>query len=178
LAGPVVAAAVILPKYFSLDGLDDSKKISEKKRNLLAKKIFTQAIACSIACADVNEIDNLNILWATMLAMRRSVIGLAHQPNFIRVDGNTLPILRFYNKVIPGEAIVGGDGEIKSISAASVIAKVYRDALMTNFDLIYPGYNFSKHKGYGTKEHLEKIKTNGPCAQHRMSFKPFCKNLI
>jgi ribonuclease HII len=178
LAGPVVAAAVILPKSSFLDGLDDSKKISEKNRNVLAKKIFRQAISYSIAYADVNEIDNLNILWATMLAMRRSILGLAFAPNFIRVDGNILPNLDFYNKVLPGEAIVGGDGKIEAISAASVIAKVYRDALMSNFDSIYPGYNFSNHKGYGTKEHLERIKTNGPCLQHRMSFKPFCKNTI
>lgn len=144
----------------------------------MAKKILRQAISYSIAYADVNEIDNLNILWATMLAMRRSILGLAFAPNFIRVDGNILPNLDFYNKVLPGEAIVGGDGKIEAISAASIIAKVYRDALMSNFDSIYPGYNFSNHKGYGTKEHLERIKTNGPCLQHRMSFKPFCKNTI
>tara|TARA_B100001142_G_C14195159_1_gene601552 strand:+ start:359 stop:892 length:534 start_codon:yes stop_codon:yes gene_type:complete len=173
-----VAAAVILPSNYSFDGLNDSKKISEKKRNHLSKQILTQALSWSIAYSDVNEIDNLNILRATMLAMRRSILGLAYLPNLLRIDGNILPNLNFYNKVIPGEAIIGGDSKVEEISAASIIAKVYRDALMSNLDSFYPGYNFSKHKGYGTKEHIERIKNNGPSSQHRMSFRPLCENII
>jgi ribonuclease HII len=177
LAGPVVAAAVILPKHYSFDGLNDSKKISEKKRNHLSKQILKQALSWSIAYSDVNEIDNMNILRATMLAMRRSILGLSYLPDLVRIDGNTLPNLNFHNELINGEAIIGGDGKVDQISAASIIAKVYRDKLMTNLDSLFPGYNFAKHKGYGTKDHLERIKYSGPCSQHRMSFKPLCENM-
>ena len=172
IAGPVVAAAVILRRDQSYDELDDSKRLTEKNRKLLSKKIISQSIAWSISLSDVNEIDNLNILWATMLAMRRSILGLPCKPDFIQIDGNTLPNLEFYNEVLSAEAIIGGDAKIPAISAASIIAKVYRDNLMRSLGKIYPNFNFSKHKGYGTKDHIERLKEFGPCPQHRLSFRP------
>ncbi|MDG1866144.1 MAG: ribonuclease HII [Woeseiaceae bacterium] len=172
IAGPVVAAAVILRRDISYDELDDSKRLTEKNRKLLSKKIISQSIAWSISLSDVNEIDNLNILWATMLAMRRSILGLPCKPDFIQIDGNTLPNLEFYNEVLPAEAVIGGDAKIPAISAASIIAKVYRDNLMRSLGKIYPNFNFSKHKGYGTKDHIERLKEFGPCPQHRLSFRP------
>ena len=172
IAGPVVAAAVILRRDRSYDELDDSKRLTEKNRKLLSKKIISQSIAWSISLSDVNEIDNLNILWATMLAMRRSILGLSCKPEFIQIDGNTLPNLEFYNEVLSAEAIIGGDAKIPAISAASIIAKVYRDNLMRSLGKIYPNFNFSKHKGYGTKDHIERLKEFGPCPQHRLTFRP------
>ena len=172
IAGPVVAAAVILRRDHSYDELDDSKRLTEKNRKLLSKKIISQSIAWSISLSDVNEIDNLNILWATMLAMRRSILGLPCKPDFIQIDGNTLPNLEFYNEVLSAEAIIGGDAKIPAISAASIIAKVYRDNLMRSLGKIYPNFNFYKHKGYGTKDHIERLKEFGPCPQHRLTFKP------
>ena len=178
IAGPVVAAAVILRRDHSYDELDDSKRLTEKNRKLLSKKIISQSIAWSISLSDVNEIDNLNILWATMLAMRRSILGLSCKPDFIQVDGNTLPNLEFYNEVLSAEAIIGGDAKIPAISAASIIAKVYRDNLMRSLGKIYPNFNFSKHKGYGTKDHIERLKEFGPCPQHRLSFRPLSSLLV
>ncbi|MBP06166.1 MAG: ribonuclease HII [Chloroflexi bacterium] len=178
IAGPVVAAAVILRRDISYDELDDSKRLTEKNRKLLSKKIISQSIAWSISLSDVNEIDNLNILWATMLAMRRSILGLSCKPDFIQVDGNTLPNLEFYNEVLSAEAIIGGDAKIPAISAASIIAKVYRDNLMRSLGKIYPNFNFSKHKGYGTKDHIERLKEFGPCPQHRLSFRPLSSLLV
>ena len=107
-----------------------------------------------------------------MLAMRRSILGLPCKPDFIQIDGNTLPNLEFYNEVLSAEAVIGGDAKIPAISAASIIAKVYRDNLMRSLGKIYPNFNFSKHKGYGTKDHIERLKEFGPCPQHRLSFRP------
>jgi len=170
LAGPVVAAAVILDDSKVIDGLDDSKKLSEKKRDYLAAEIRQYAVAWSIAWCDAAEIDCLNILQATMLAMRRAVFGLQILPEFVCVDGNRLPDLRFSGKTLEGGAFVGGDGKIPQISAASIIAKVERDAMMRRMDSTYPGYGFVRHKGYGTDEHLLNLARIGPCQQHRRSF--------
>ena len=172
LAGPVVAAAVILKPSMLIDGLDDSKKLSAKKRNYLAAEIRQHAVAWSIAWCDAAEIDCLNILQATLLAMRRAVFGLRILPGLVCVDGNRLPDLHFSGKKVVGRAFVGGDGYIPQISAASIIAKVERDAMMRRMDTMYPGYGFVRHKGYGTEEHLSNLARMGPCQQHRRSFGP------
>lgn len=172
LAGPVVAAAVILGEFCPIEGLDDSKKLTEKKRCRLSGEIRQHALAWSIAWADAAEIDCLNILQATMLAMRRAILGLSLLPDFVRIDGNRLPDLRLSGRQLRGEAVVGGDGKIAAISAASIIAKVERDAMMKRMDGLFPGYGFAQHKGYGTAEHLSNIERLGPCQQHRRSFRP------
>jgi len=172
LAGPVVTAAVILVEPGRIDGLDDSKKLTEKTRNRLAGEIRRHSLAWAIAWADAAEIDCLNILQATMLAMRRAILGLPVLPALVRIDGNRLPDLRFAGRHVRGEAVVGGDGKIATISAASIIAKVARDAMMRNMDKQFPGYGFAQHKGYGTADHLRNIDRLGPCQQHRRSFRP------
>jgi len=172
LAGPVVAAAVILDEQHGIDGLDDSKKLSALTRESLARQIRQRALAWSVAWADAAEIDCVNILQATMLAMHRAILGLRILPEKVRVDGNRLPNLCFSGQWVHGEAIVGGDGKIAAISAASIIAKVDRDALMQRMDVIFPGYGFARHKGYGTAAHLRSIERQGPCQQHRRSFRP------
>jgi ribonuclease HII len=177
LAGPVVAGAVILDPQRPLDGLADSKVLSAKRRAELAGDIEKKAIAWSIAWADAAEIDCLNILQATLLAMRRAIYGLRVRPVRLEIDGNRLPRLEFYGGQIAGEAIVGGDASNPAISAASIVAKVYRDQMMVRFDQIYPAYGFSKHKGYGTQAHRECIDRHGPCPQHRRSFKPLANSL-
>lgn len=170
LAGPVCAAAVILPKGLILDGVNDSKKLTEKKREALFDVVKENATSYSIAFASVEEIEELNILNATMLAMKRAVEGLDVPADFAYIDGNRLPDLN-----IPAEYIIKGDARSMSVAAASILAKVSRDRLMLNFADIYPGYGFEKHKGYGTKVHTDAIKELGPCPIHRMSF---LKNIL
>jgi ribonuclease HII len=167
LAGPVVAAAVILPKSHTIEGLNDSKKLSEKKREQLFEQIKSEAISYSICEASVEEIDELNILHASMLAMQRSIESLSVQPHLVLIDGNRCP-----NTAVPTKAIVGGDALEPTISAASILAKVTRDRLMREMDTLYPDFGFAKHKGYPTKEHREKLIRHGPCAIHRRSYAP------
>ena len=172
LAGDVVAAAVILPDNCSIQGLADSKKISEKKREQLFEQIKQEAVAYAIARASVQEIDKLNILQASLLAMHRAVQLLSIEPGLVKVDGNKLPDWHYAS-----EAIVGGDGIEPCISAASILAKVTRDREMCALDLKYPGYHFSAHKGYPTKVHLEALSCLGICDIHRRSYAPVKKYL-
>tara|TARA_R110002096_G_scaffold130643_2_gene279872 strand:- start:2801 stop:3403 length:603 start_codon:yes stop_codon:yes gene_type:complete len=172
LAGPVVAAAVILPRGTSIDGLTDSKKLSAPRRERLAVEIRRHALAWSVAWADPAEIDAINILAATMLAMRRAILGLRLIPTNVLIDGNRLPNLEFRRFAVGGEAVVGGDASVASISAASIIAKTTRDQMMAELDRIYPCYEFARHKGYGTEIHREKLREYGPCREHRQTFAP------
>ena len=167
LAGPVVAAAVILDERHPIKGLADSKKLTALRRERLFDEIRAKALCCSIAEASVEEIDRLNILQATLLAMRRAVAGLRLKPNKVLVDGNRLPTLE-----VLAEAIVGGDALVPAISAASILAKVHRDRWCLTLDQQYPQYGFAQHKGYGTAAHLAALRAHGPCAQHRTSFRP------
>lgn len=166
LAGPVCAAAVILPADTEISGLNDSKKLTEKKREELFPIICEKAVAYSIAFASVDEIEKFNILNATFIAMNRAVEGLNIKADFALVDGNRVP----KDCSIPVKTVVKGDSLSMSIAAASVLAKVSRDRLMTELDKKYPMYNFKKHKGYGTKEHIELIKRFGASDCHRPSF--------
>jgi len=168
LAGPVAAAAVILPRGFSCPGLDDSKKISAAKRELLYDRLTGDPrIVWAVATAEREEIVRLNILRATHLAMRRAVEALHPQPEHCLIDG--LPVRGF---PFPHDAIVKGDGLSLSIAAASIIAKVTRDRLMREIDREFPQFGFAKHQGYGTKAHLEALRIHGPCCHHRRSFQP------
>jgi ribonuclease HII len=167
LAGPVYAAAVILDISRPIAGLADSKILSETMRDALALEIRERALAWSIASASVEEIDEINILQATMLAMERAVIGLSTLPDLVRVDGNRLPRLS-----CRGEAIVKGDATVPAISAASILAKTARDADLRLLHDTYPGYGFDQHKGYGTALHLSQLASLGPCPAHRRSFAP------
>jgi len=175
LAGPVAAAAVILHPERSLAGLKDSKKLSAERREVLAKQICSEALAWSVAWADPAEIDVLNILAATLLAMRRAILGLSILPGYIKVDGNRLPNLRFGERCLNGQAIVGGDDSVAEISAASIIAKTTRDRMMLELDRIYPCYEFARHKGYGTELHRARLREFGPCREHRFTFAPVRK---
>jgi len=172
LAGPVVAAAVVLDESKPIEGLADSKALREAQRNLLAESIRQNSLAWSIAWADAAEIDSINILQATFLAMRRALLGLRVLPKIAEVDGNRLPNLVFGNRTIEGRAIVGGDASVQAISAASIIAKVYRDQRMRAMHEEYPHYGFDQHKGYGTAMHRQSIERWGPCPEHRRSFRP------
>lgn len=172
LAGPVVASAVILDPHTQIDGLADSKKLTARRRELLAVEIKQHSLAWSVAWADPAEIDAINILAATMLAMRRAILGLAVTPAKVQVDGNRLPNLRFDARVLAGEAIIGGDDIVPAISAASIIAKTTRDHMMVELDKIYPRYEFARHKGYGTEIHRERLREFGPCREHRQTFAP------
>ncbi|MGN0461067.1 MAG: ribonuclease HII [Ruminococcus sp.] len=170
LAGPVCAAAVILHKGEIIEGVNDSKKLTEKKREALYDVIKEKAVAYSIAFASVEEIEEMNILNATMLAMKRAVEGLEVPADYAMIDGNKIPDLN-----IPAECVVKGDANSMSIAAASILAKVTRDRLCAEYETEYPQYGFAKHKGYGTKQHREMILKYGPCKIHRMSF---LKNLL
>lgn len=172
LAGPVVAAAVILHPARPVEGLRDSKKLSPARREVLGTEIRRRALSWSVAWSDPAEIDALNILAATMLAMRRAILGLSVTPAGVQVDGNRLPDLHFRDGRIDGVAIVGGDATVEAISAASIIAKVTRDHMMIAMDALYPDYEFARHKGYGTEVHRERLRTYGPCREHRRSFAP------
>jgi ribonuclease HII len=172
LAGPVVAAAVVLNPRAPIRGLADSKKLPAKRRDELAEQIRTHALAYSVAWADPAEIDAINILAATMLAMRRAILGLTVMPDRVQIDGNRLPNLRFEGVTLFGEAVVGGDDIVPAISAASIIAKTTRDSMMVALDKIYPRYEFARHKGYGTEVHRKKLREFGPCREHRRTFAP------
>lgn len=165
LAGPVCAAAVILPHGLEIDGLNDSKKLSEKKRELLYDVITENALSWFVAFSSVDEIEELNILNATFLAMRRAAEGLSLRPGLALVDGNRDPGLD-----VETRCVVGGDGKYAEIAAASVIAKVSRDRLMYEYDKMWPEYGFAKHKGYGTREHYDALLRCGLCPVHRPSF--------
>jgi ribonuclease HII len=167
LMGPVVAAAVILNDLNPIQGLADSKKLTARQRDKLYDEIRAKALCCSVAMASVEEIDQLNILQATMLAMKRAVEGLRLKPYKALVDGNRLPILNML-----AEAIVKGDAKVPAISAASILAKVTRDRWCAEYDLQYPQYGFAGHKGYGTAAHLLALREHGACPQHRKSFAP------
>ena len=172
LAGPVVAAAVMLPPNVELPGLDDSKKLSTRKREMLYDVILSQALSTSVAEIAAQEIDQLNILQASLKAMREAIDGLKIVPNHILVDGHIRP-----GTSLKETALVDGDARSLSIAAASVLAKVYRDRLMVEFDEIYPDYGFAGHKGYGSPDHLEALRLNGPCTLHRRSFAPVARLL-
>ena len=172
LAGPVFAAAVILDDLSPIQGLADSKKLSPKKRDQLYDIIKARALCFCVATASVNEIDQLNILQATLLAMQRAVKGLRLKPIKVLVDGNRLPVLD-----VRAEAIVKGDSKVASISAASILAKVERDRWCVEIDSQYPLYGFAIHKGYGTSIHLNALKQHGPCVLHRRSFAPVAQLL-
>ena len=167
LAGPVVAAAVILDELQPIKGLADSKAISARKRERLFDEIRARALCCSIAQASAEEIDRLNILQATLLAMRRAIEGLRLRPQRVLVDGNQVPLL-----AMPVNAIVRGDAKVQAISAASILAKVHRDRLCIELHARHPQYGFDGHKGYPTAAHLAALRAHGACAEHRRSFAP------
>ncbi len=167
LAGDVVSAAVILPSDHSIQGLADSKALSAYQRESLYSEIIDQALCYSVARATVQEIDQYNILQATLMTMRRAVKNLEVQPDYVVVDGNRLPQWEYQ-----AEAVVKGDGRVEVISAASIIAKVVRDREMVELDILYPSYGFAANKGYGTAQHLEALQRLGPTPIHRRSFSP------
>jgi ribonuclease HII len=167
LAGPVVAAAVILDPFRPIEGLADSKILSERKRDSLCGIIKEVVLSWSVGVASVEEIDEFNILQATLLAMQRAVNGLAIQPDKVLIDGNRLPDL-----IIPAQAIVKGDSKVKVISAASIVAKVERDSIMIDYYKKYPDFSFHQHKGYGTRQHLAEIEQYGFLPVHRKTFNP------
>ncbi|MGZ5157256.1 MAG: ribonuclease HII [Caldimonas sp.] len=167
LAGPVVAAAVILHEKRTIRGLNDSKLLQPEERERLDLEIRARAICVSVAEASVDEIDRYNILRAALLAMRRAVEGLSEQPSIVLVDGNQRPEL-----AMPVRTVVGGDAKVRAISAASIVAKVYRDRLLTALHEEHPEYGFDGHKGYSTPEHLAALREHGACRHHRRSFAP------
>lgn len=172
LAGPVVAAAVILDPDDPIEGLADSKKLGAARRAFLAGQVRARCLSWAVGWADPAEIDELNILAATMLAMRRALANLTITPQGVRVDGNRLPDLRFGDVRLQGEAIVGGDDKVAAISAASIVAKTTRDGIMEFLDRVHPEYEFARHKGYPTRVHLARLREHGPCVCHRTSFAP------
>jgi ribonuclease HII len=172
LAGPVVAAAVILHPRRRIDGLADSKVLTAEARERLAPLIRARSLAWAVAWADRDEIDSLNILGATFLAMRRALMRLPVCPTHVQVDGNQLPHIEDLSLGCTVEAIIEGDASVAAISAASILAKTYRDAMMQALDRCYPGFQFSIHKGYGTPAHLEALRGREPSPLHRKSFNP------
>jgi ribonuclease HII len=173
LAGEVVAAAVILDPLRPIDGLRDSKKLSASRRETLSQLIRERALAWSIASASVAEIDQLNILQASLLAMHRAVAALDPQPCYVLVDGNRLPRWHYAS-----QAVVGGDDQVPAIAAASILAKVHRDGALLELEELYPGYGFASHKGYPTAAHLQALQTLGATPVHRRSFAPVKKVLV
>ncbi len=173
LAGPVVAAAVIIPKGIEIAGLDDSKKLTPLQRDHLFEEIAELGLPCAVGIIDHETIDRINILKASLMAMRKAVMDLRAGPDFVIVDGNfTIP-----NLSLPQMAIIDGDATCKAIAAASIIAKVTRDRIMDRMEGLYPSFSFAKHKGYCTSLHLEELRTHGPCDIHRRSFKPVAECL-
>lgn len=172
LAGPVVAGAVILHPRRKISGIDDSKKLIAAERERLAKEIKAKAWAWAVAAADVAEVDALNILEAAHLAMRRALMGLRIKPNHVQIDGNRCPSLLGLGFECSHETIIDGDALVPAIGAASILAKVTRDAMMVHLDRHHPGYGFAEHKGYSTPAHLEALRRLGPCPIHRRSFAP------
>lgn len=174
LAGPVVIAAVILNSRRPIGGLADSKVLSEAQREDLAPRIRARALAWSVVAVDVDEIDRLNILGATLLGMTRALVALSIAPTLALIDGNCLP------KSLPcaARAIIGGDASEATISAASILAKTTRDAIMRDLDTVHPGYGFVRHKGYSTPEHIEALERLGPCPLHRVGFAPVRRLLM
>ncbi|WP_447529950.1 ribonuclease HII [Vreelandella sp. TE19] len=172
LVGSVVAAAVILDPAAPIEGLNDSKTLSAAKREALDAQIRAQALAYCVAEASASEVDTLNIFHATHLAMRRAIDGLAPQAEYLLVDGNRLP-----GHALPGQAVVKGDARHPAIAAASILAKVARDAQMVALDARHPAYGFARHKGYPTKEHLAALAAHGPLSEHRVSFAPVKRQL-
>ena len=173
LAGPVVAAAVILDPRQPIDGLNDSKKLTAARREMLAVEIREKALAWAVAEASVQEIDRINILQASLLAMQRAVSGLSLMPEKALVDGNKCPVL-----ACPVEAIVGGDGKLAAIAAASILAKTVRDALMQELHVLYPQYGFDRHKGYPTALHLAALREHGISPVHRRSYGPVAQLML
>lgn len=170
LAGPVVAAAVILDRDRPIDGLADSKRLSPARRCELARVIRSQSVAFALAAASPAEIDAINILQATLLAMRRAVLRLSIEPARVMIDGNQVPAFDGERYIV--ESVIRGDETVPSISAASILAKVCRDRLMRRLDRVFPGYSFALNKGYPTSAHIEGLRRLGPCRIHRMSFAP------
>lgn len=165
LCGPVVAAAVILPENYKIEGVNDSKKLSEKKRELLYDKIINEAVAVGVGISDVDVIEEVNILNATKMAMKEAISKLSVKPDFVLIDGNQMIDID-----IEASTVVSGDAKSESIAAASIIAKVTRDRMLYDYDKVYPEYGFAKHKGYGTKAHIAAIKEYGLTPIHRLSF--------
>ncbi len=165
LAGPVVAAAVVFPKGLLIDGVDDSKKLTEKRRESLFPLIKAQALGVGIGIVQHDVIDRINIYQASILAMRKALDDLRERPHFVVADGNS-----FSHDTLSFENIIDGDAKVFTIAAASIIAKVTRDRMMREYDIVYPSYGFAQHKGYGTKQHLDAIRQHGLCEIHRRSF--------
>jgi ribonuclease HII len=168
LAGPVVAAAVILPPDVEIDGLDDSKRLTEAKREKVFDEIMQLGLPCAVGIMDHETVDRMNILQASLCAMRKAVMDLKQAPDVILVDGNHgIPRLSQ-----PQFTVIGGDRHCKAVSAASIVAKVTRDRIMARYEALYPSFSFATHKGYPTAKHMQELREHGPCDIHRRSFKP------